>query len=574
MRSLLLLGLLALTSNLLATALPSLNLASLTGEVVTEDGQALEYATVSAYRPDSTLAEGTVTDAVGRFELQLPAGTYTLRIEFIGFATKNVPVDFKGKTDLGTITIGNDALTLEAVEVRAEKSQMELKLDKKVFNVGKDALAQGGDATDVLAQVPAVTVSAAGAVSLRGNSSVRILINGRPSALADNGSLDGIPANSIERVEIITNPSAKYEAQGAGGIINIVLKKSQQRGYGGTVSLGTGFPADHRANVNLNFRHEKFNAFANVGGRYANFRGDGWLERTSTLEGVTTNLRRVPDMDRNDRAWSLYTGFDYNLNDQATLTASYSQYDVINDDISLNDYNYTDVENAPLRTLQQVEDYLEPGFYQQIDVLYNQDFDNDKRKLSFQFSHDRWSEIEQQAVSIEETFPQALSIVDYRTESGEGSEDYLLQGDYETPFGQNAKLELGLRAESRVISSDYFAERATENGYVALPGFAANKFEYFERIGAAYVQYAYEKDAIGFQVGLRTETIGIKTENSAEAESNLDKNYLQFFPSASFQYKLTDNISTQLSYSRRIRRPQFWQLSPFGGIRLPSSIFF
>ncbi|MEL7163486.1 MAG: TonB-dependent receptor, partial [Bacteroidota bacterium] len=199
-------SLLVLAGSLTAFAMPfPNNLAPLSGTVVTEDGQPLEYATISAYAPDSTLTDGTVTDAAGAFELSLPAGAYTLRIEFIGYATKNLPVDFKRKLDLGTITIGPDALTLEAVEVRADKSNVELKLDKKVFNVGKDALAQGGDATDVLAQVPAVSVSAEGAVSLRGNGSVQILINGRPSALASNGSLDGIPASSIEKVEIITN---------------------------------------------------------------------------------------------------------------------------------------------------------------------------------------------------------------------------------------------------------------------------------------------------------------------------------------------------------------------------------
>ncbi|MTB51453.1 TonB-dependent receptor [Lewinella sp. W8] len=574
MRLITLLGLLALASNLLATALPNSPIkAALSGTVVTEDGQPLEYATVSAYTSENTLANGTVTDEKGQFTLQLPHGDYQLKIEFIGFATRDIPVELSGKTDLGNITIGQDALTLEAVEVRADKSQMELKLDKKVFNVGKDALAQGGDATDVLAQVPSVTVSAEGSVSLRGNGSVRILVNGRPSALADNGSLEGIPANSIERVEIITNPSAKYEAEGSAGIINIVLKKNQQRGYGGTISLGTGFPADHRANVNLNLRHEKFNAFANVGGRYANFRGDGELSRTSTIEGEITNLVRVPDMDRNDRAYSVYTGFDYNLSERGTLTASYSRYDVINDDISVNTYDYSDGEFVPFRSLRQVEDYLEPGLYQQIDVLYNHNF-SDERKLSLQFSHDRWAETESQGVMIEETFPALASVVDYQTESIESSEDYLAQADYEAPLGEYGKLELGLRAESRVISSDYFAERATENGYAPIPGFAANKFDYFEQIGAAYFQYGYEKEAIGFQLGLRAETIGIETENSEEAANNINKNFLQLFPSASIQYKLTDGISSQVSYSRRIRRPAFWQLSPFAGIRLPSSLFF
>ncbi|MEO0733679.1 MAG: outer membrane beta-barrel family protein, partial [Bacteroidota bacterium] len=165
-------------------------------------------------------------------------------------------------------------------------------------------------------------------------------------------------------------------------------------------------------------------------------------------------------------------------------------------------------------------------------------------------------------------------IVRYRTQSDESSADYLLQGDYEMPFGEFGKLEIGLRGESRIISADYFARKNEANGFVPIPGFNANSFDYYERIGAGYFQYGYEKEALGIQLGLRAEYTDIATENSSQEETNLAKNYLQFFPSASFQYKLSERSSTQLSYSRRIRRPQFWQLNPFGGIRLPSFINF
>lgn len=556
-------GLLACAGNLLATALPNMKV-SLSSIVVTDDGAPLEFATISALTTDSVLVDGTVTDEVGRFSLSLPKGDYLVRVEFLGFTTKEMTVSLQGNVELDPIVL-SAGVDLETVEVRADKSQMNLKLDKKVFNVGEDALAQGGSANEVLAQVPSVEVGATGVVSLRGNPSVRILINGRPSALADNNSLDAIPAGSIESVEVITNPSARYDASGTAGIINIVLKKDNQRGYGGSVRLGVGQPADFQAALNLNYRHEKFNAFANLGSRYANFRGSGDLQRTSTLNGVTTSLESLVDMDRNDKAWSAYTGFDYKLGEQATLTASYAIYDVINDDFTTTNYAYRgDVD----RDLVQGLDYLEPGTYHQIDIVYDKRFAQEGKRLAIYFNHDAWTEDETELTDLSELAPNAQQLLGYNTFSGESSSDFLLRTDYETKVGSYGKFETGFRLESRVISSDYFAK---QNGAILL-GFE-NELDYYEQVGGAYLQYGYEKDAFGLQLGLRNEYTAVRVENVQENQQDIKKNYNQLFPSLNASWKFTEVVSTQLSFSRRIRRPQFWQLSTFGGIRNPSFLF-
>ena len=571
MRTLFLLGVLALSGTLLATALPFID-HPLSGRVLdASTGQPLEYATVSAYAADSTLADGGITDAEGTFQLDLPAGRYRVLIEFMGFLPLERTVDLPKESKLGEVFLETDRKTLETVEVRAAKSEMNLHLDKKVFNVGEDALAQSGTADQVLAQVPSVSVSAEGVVSLRGNSGVRILINGRPSALADNNSLDAIPAASIESIEIITNPSARYEAAGTGGIINIILKKERERGYGGSLTLGTGYPADHQLQLNLNYRHEKFTAFANVSGRYANFRGDGELTRASVLNGRTTELLRTPDMDRQDRAWSAYAGLDYHLNDRTTLTATYSIYDVVNDDLTRNDYRFTDGRGRPLRSLVQLQDYLEPGTYEQLDLIYAYTYGKDK--LTLQFNHDGWGELETEAVGIAVTAPVDTTLVDYRSSTEERSRDFRLQADYERQVGKSGKLEAGARAETRIISADYLAERADGSAYLTIPGFD-NRFDYAERIGAAYFQYGSEGERWGWQAGLRGEYTYICGENDEERLQDFEKRYLRLFPSASVQYTLSEVSSTQLSYSRRIRRPHFGWLNPFSGLQLPSSIFF
>ncbi len=558
---------------LLATALSAQN-HPVSGLITAEaGGDPLEYATVSAYAAGDSLRliDGTVTDAAGRFSLSLPAADYRLEFGFIGLATRRQTLKLLQATDLGEISLTAVASSLDAVEVTAERTRMSLQLDKKVFEVGQDALSRGGSATNVLEQLPSIMVSADGQVSLRGNSGVRILVNGRPSALADNNALEAIPAASIERVEIITNPSARYEAAGSAGIINIILKKEKQRGYGGTVGLTTGYPADHRLNMNLNLRREKFSAFASAGLRYSNYRGSGELDQESEVNDGFFRLRQERDQDRNDKNVTGYAGLDYNISERATLTAGYSLYHVINDDLTDISFRYTDADDRPTRNWRQSLDYLEPGTYQQLDIAYIRTGEAGK-KLSLYLKNDLWAEVENEVVDIDETFPAPVELLRYRTETRESSRDHLLQADYEMPLGEYSKLELGLRGETRIITSDYLAENFINEAFTPLPGFA-NELDYFERIGSAYLQYGWKKDAIGLQVGLRNEYTWIQVESAAEEQPDIEKRYNKLFPSLSASYQLSDATSTQLSYSRRIRRPAFWQLNPFAGIGNPTTLF-
>ncbi len=554
-----LLGLLAIAGNLLATALP------LSGRVLTApDNQPLEYATVSVYTSDSTLVEGTITDAEGRFSFVLERGNYRIEVGFLGLQSRRIPVDLQRRTELADIVLSGDNVVLDAVEVRADRSRMNLLLDKKVFNVGEDLLAAGGSADRVLDQLPSVTVSPEGEVSLRGNSGVRILVNGRPSTLATN-SLEAIPAASIERVEIITNPSARFEAAGTAGIINIILKQETNKGYGGSASLSTGYPDDHRANLNLNLRREKISAFANIGGRFSSYRGEAEEFRLFSEEGAPVRLDRTMDQERVDRAGNAYVGLDYQLSEAATLTAAYSINHVVNDDESITRFRFSDGAGDALRGYDQPLDYLEPGTYHQLDLTYARQI-GEGRKFSAYLKNDSWRETETEITSLTDRFA-------YQTVGEESSTDWLLQADYEMPLGEGGKFEIGGRAETRVISSDYLAERQlTDGSYQPIPGFE-NVFDYFERIGSGYGQYARQGEKVGIQLGLRAEYTDITTENSVERSANISKDYLRLFPSASLSYRLSGAGSTQLSYSRRIRRPWFGGLNPFGGIGDPTSLY-
>lgn len=561
---------LLLAAGLQATTLPTLS--HLVSGTLQAEGEPLEYATVSAFNPAGELVEGTVTDASGYFALQLEDGTYRLLFEFIGYAEQEQELEISEATDLGIVSLGQSSIALDEVTVTAERSQLVLDLDKKVFNLGQDIISQGGSANEVLEQLPSVTVSAEGVVSLRGNSGVRVLINGRPSALANNNALESIPAESIERVEIITNPSARYEAAGTAGIINIILKKERAGGHGGSLSVGAGYPADHRLNLNLNLRRTKLTAFLNGGLRYSNYFGRTELSRLSQIPITLNSLRQNTDQDRNDIAGNVYTGVDLQLNESTNLAINYSLYSVINDDEERIDYDFLGEDNELERGQFQFRDYLEPGNYHQLDFSLMKEYANGGQ-LNFYFRNDLWLETETESIQLDETFPDRRSILDYRTRTEESSRDHMLQLDYEKPLGESGRFELGARAETRVISADYLAENGETGTYIPMPGFI-NDYDYFERIGSAYIQFRQQWGKLGVQLGLRNEYTFIRTENSGEAElGDLEKDYNRLFPSASFSYQWSDQTSAQLSYSRRIRRPSFWQLNPFAGLRDPNQLF-
>ena len=239
----------------------------------------LEYATIvlqSVRFPDRVT--GGLTDENGKFSIEVFPGNYNLRVEFLSYKTVNFDnQDFSSSTDLGVLKLSPDVEQLENVEVVGERTTVELRLDKKVYNVGSDLTVQGGSVTDVLDNVPSVSVDVEGNISLRGNESVRILINGKPSALSglSTNALQQLPSDAIEKVEVITNPSARYDAEGTAGILNIILKQSKTTGLNGSVNTYVGFPKRLGGNLSLNLRRDKFNIFTNTSYRTSNSPGRG-----------------------------------------------------------------------------------------------------------------------------------------------------------------------------------------------------------------------------------------------------------------------------------------------------------
>lgn len=524
--------------------------------------QPLEYAGVTLLSlTDNKMLKTTVTDKKGEFSLAIKPGQYHLKIEFISYKpTLLENKQIKEDTNLGSILLQEDVKLLKLVDVIGEKSTVELNLDKKVFNVGKDLISKGGSANDILNNVPSVNVDANGGVSLRGNGSVRVLINGKPSMLTANNGLEQIPASNIEKVEVITNPSARYEAQGGGGIINIILKKNTIGGLNGSVQAGLGDPVNYHGNLNLSYKTEKFNLFSNIGGRSRDFHADEKRFQTTAKNGISNTLHQQNKQRRNDDTYNIYIGGDYYINPKNTLTGSFYHSTLFNRDTTNFGYLYNNGGNNLDSAVTRFENYREPQKYNQLELNYVKTFDNKDQKWTTNLQYDFWNDDENQDIMQTKNFPIPKMISRLTSRNIESSDDIYIQSDFVTAFSKDSRFEAGIRTDLRAIRSDYWA-KADE---VLLSKYN-NKLKYDENLYSAYMQYGNKVDKFSYLLGLRAEWSQIGISDRA-GTFDQDKNYLNLFPTVHLTYKLPESAEFQLSYSRRINRPQFWQLNPFSGL--------
>ena len=312
---------------------------TVTGTVLDKDvNQPLEYATIVFFsKKENKIITGGITDASGNFSITVPSGTYDVSVEYISYKTKSIPNKILNKdTDLGILGIAIDVESLGEVEVIAERTTVEIKLDKKIYNVGKDLTVRGGTVSDVLDNVPSVSVDVEGNVSLRGNENVRILINGKPSGLVGLNSTDALrqlPAESIERVEVITSPSARYDAEGTAGILNIILRRSKLQGLNGAITANAGHPTSAGISGNINYRTGDFNFFNTTGYSYRESPGRS-LTETQYFNRVfddngnlisddpDTFLNETRKTDRQSKGLSTNFGVEWYITDTASLTTS------------------------------------------------------------------------------------------------------------------------------------------------------------------------------------------------------------------------------------------------------------
>ena len=542
---------------------------NITGIVLDQDdGQPLEYATLilqSLRNPDRVT--GGITDAFGKFNVQTMPGRYNVRVEYISYKTYiKEEQTFSTSTDLGTIRLSVDVEQLEGVEVVGERTTVELRLDKKIYNVGSDLTVKGGSVTDVLDNVPSVTVDVEGNISLRGNESVRILINGKPSALSglSTEALQQLPAEAIEKVEVITNPSARYDAEGTAGILNIILKQSKTAGLNGSVSVNVGNPDSYGGNLSLNLRRENFNIFTNTSYRYRSGPGNALFEQENfNLDGSTASFQdEYRDYQRQRDGFNTNIGFEFFIDSTSSITNSFVYRKSNGDDnVDIDFFNF-DASRNPTIQRNRFTNEFEDDEDIQYSVNYKKNFDKDGHELTLDYQYSTGTELENSIIN-EIIIGETSTLPTEQTINDERQIRQLVQMDYVLPFGKDNKsqFELGYRGTFNNFNTD-FNFGILENGTLNSDPNFSNELNYKEYVNSAYTQLGTKINKFNILGGLRMEAsdIGVELVKTNEISN---KQYVDWFPSLFLGYEFSEKEQLTISYSRRLRRPRSRFINPF-----------
>ena len=535
--------------------------------------QPLEYTTITFVEVGNPSAvSGGITDANGAFSFDIKTGTYDIKIEFISFK----PVEIKNRSiqndvNLGTFSLVEDATLLQAVEIRREESTVEIKLDKKVYNVGQDMMVKGGTVSDVLDNVPSVSVDVEGNVSLRGNDNVRILIDGKPSGLGGiniSEALKLIPAETIDKVEVITNPSARYDAEGGGGIINIVLKKGKNLGINGTVTAITGNPDNFGINGTVNLKTKHFNLFTTQGYSYNKSPGNSMTD-TEYLDANGATERYLNERRDNERLRKGYNGnigleWFVNPSTSWTNTFAYRKSDGENPD-NVFQYRY-DQAKVLTRTTNRFNDQVSDDHDFDYSSNFIKKFKKDGHQLNIDASYSLSRDDDDSNIFIsEDDFLNNTTLNDeQRTGSLQKQKRMLLQADYTLPIGDKHRFEAGFRRNLTDLTTDYSVENL-DNGIWTNDALYSNVLQYREEVNALYTQFGSKINKFSYLLGLRFEDSNIEVNQFTQALFNTKK-YNNLFPSAFLTYELGDFENVSLSYSKRISRPRSRFINPFSSL--------
>ena len=542
----------------------------ITGQVIDKDtNEPLEYATIAFIDKSlNKIVTGGITDSNGFFNINVKKGQYDITIEYISFKKQTLRNKLLTEDEnLGVIKLELDVEALDAVEVIAERTTVEIKLDKKIYNVGKDLTVRGGTVSDVLDNVPSVSVDVEGNVSLRGQDNVRILINGKPSGLVGLNSTDALrqlPAEAIEKVEVITSPSARYDAEGTAGILNIILRRSKLQGLNGAITLNASEPTAYGVSGNINYRTGNVNIFSTSGYRYSDSPGNSKTETEYFNSGTFFNEYR--DINRTRKGYNTNSGIEWYINNTTSLTAAFLIRESDNERETTNTINELDnsgnLLNQSIRFDPEFEDDKTTQFSLNFDKQFN---GNSDHRLTADFQYENSNEDEESIITQDGTDSE-------RVQTLENQKRILLQTDFVKPIGEKGQFELGYRGNFNQLDTDYILE-FNENGNFELDTNLSNLLLYKEHNNAFYSQFGSKiKDKFSFLLGLRYESsrISINQVTSGDYEN---QNYSGFFPTLNLGYEISEDQSLTIGYNRRIRRPRSRFINPFPSRSSATNLF-
>lgn len=547
---------------------------SIKGKVLERgSGNPMEFANVALLNPaDSSLVAGAMTELDGTFDFSAKEGTYILRIGFIGYENlfRNITVGGQSTENVGTLRLRADAQNLQEVTVEGVQSMFESDIDKRTFNVENSIVAEGATASELLETLPSIQVDDEGGISMRGSGNILIYINGRPSNLSGDDAesiLAQFPANSIKAVELITNPSSRYDAAGVGGIINIILKKNEKTGLNGQVNASVGTRDKYTAGFNMNYGFENVNVYGSYNFQDRRTFREGEGLRESFIPNVSPFLDQNNYGERFDVNHLVRGGLDWNISDNK-IFGFYAQAN-FRDRSSFNDLNQRNLSstrqldslfirnNEDTRTSFNVETGI--NYTWEIDTLGQRLFTS----ISYSYDDRFQNEFYDQRFfnSFNEEVPENRLI--QINERPQWSSFYVLQADYEKPFENGGRFETGLKGTFGVWDrgQDFFQGDLSTQFVPQMDERFSDGFNFKEDVYAGYASYRNRIGKIGYQGGLRaeyTETISVQESN----QNVVVNNYFNLFPSMYLSYDLGEEEEFSANYSRRISRPNIWALAP------------
>ena len=540
-----------------------------------ESSEPLPYATVSVYNRNGDLADGGIADENGVFKLNLPPNDYSLNFEYIGF--ESVTIDIKpypNNINIGTVKLISSFDSLEGVDVVGQSAEVEIRLDKRVYNVSKNNLIRGGTVSDVLENVPSVSVDIDGNIELRGNNNVRILVDGKPSGLIGLGGIDALtrlPAESIEKVEVITSPSARYQAEGTTGIINIILAKRFLKGLNGVFNLSAGRNDTYSGSANLNYRKGKFNFFTNL----------GYSDRTNKGRAVQDNVYTDPlesveryveerQFNRRRQGFNVNTGLDYQMTEKTSLTMSYLTNERDGDDSTINEQSQYQIDGVLVTNRYEKEIDREDS--NQFSVDFEHQFNKQGHKLTATLQTEKNDETETSDINsfFENGQPSDDSEINRTVENQERN---LAQLDYVFPIDKNTQFEAGYRGTDNKRKIDFDVQIIDENDNATVDENLSNVLDFEQEVHALYSQYGKKFNTFSFLAGLRFENTRIFVEQLDSSSPLNNKSYNDYFPTLNLGWEISPTASITLGYNRRISRPNAWTLNPFQSRSSKTSYF-
>ena len=550
---------------------------TISGKIIDSDfNTPLEYATISIYdSKKQNLINGVISDNSGFFSIELTKGLYDLKIEYISFETKTLEkIDVKNSIDLGTINLSINENLLDEIEVIGEKTEIEIKLDKTVYNIGKDLTLKGSSVSDVLDNLPSLEVDIDGNVSLRGNQSVRILINGKPSGLvgiSSNDALKQFPSESVEKVEVITSPSARYNAEGTAGIINIVLRKNKLAGLNGSASLNLGDPRRVGISTNLNFRTKKISLFGNIGDNSTKYI-NGFKNETEYFTAREKNNFLYENGERNSERNSNYYngGIEYFFNEKTSFVASFvnNSSDGLTNTSNLIDQTFDNINSLS----ERLEDENEIDENKEFSFNFSKKFNDKGHELTIDYQKEKSFEIESSSILNSKLKPIYERYLSEKITTDENQNSELYKIDYVLPTGEEGQFEAGFRRSNQYQKIDYLVEKEDNLGNYISDNNLSNTLLYNEKVNAYYTQYGNKKNNFSFLLGLRFEQ-SITNVTQVVNGDNTKKKYNDLFPTLNLALELKEDETITLGYNRRIRRARSYFINPFPSRSSITNIF-